>query len=108
MKCETCLFENAEGTRYCQRCGKKLKARKPLFAWGDTKPWAGAGQKGTSMAPLGAMAVEKQAEELGEVTVHRTLVKVSPMEDGRWYCPDCGELNGKSVLTCKGCGRDFI
>ena len=73
----------------------------------------GAGHAGVACAHKAAelgkkvVLVEKQAEELGEVTVHRTLVKVSPMEDGRWYCPDCGELNGKSVLTCKGCGRDF-
>ena len=107
MKCELCLYENVDGTRYCQRCGKLLKTKPALFAWGKTKHWAGTGQKGTNMAPLGAMAVEKQAEELGKVTVSKMVVKVFPLEAGRWYCPDCGELNGKSALTCKGCGRDF-
>lgn len=71
----------------------------------NTKYAAGAGQKGTSLAPLGAMAIEEQAKELGPVTTHKSFVKVCPMVDGTWYCPDCGELNKKGSNFCKGCER---
>lgn len=109
MKCSNCTFDNVDGTRYCQRCGTKLKIRVPLFdfGWKNSRYSAGAGQKGSSMAPLGAMAVEKQANSLGNVKNSKNLVKVHPLKDGSWYCPDCGELNAKYTLNCKGCGRDF-
>lgn len=108
MKCKKCGFENLFGTKYCQRCGEVVKVKKRFWNSKNTKYAAGAGQKGVSLAPLGAMAIEEQAKELGPVTTHKNLVKVCPMVDGTWYCPDCGELNRKDSNFCKGCGRDYI
>lgn len=108
MKCAKCNSDNLAGTKYCQKCGGKVKEASLFTSWKETKFLAGMGAKGSSLAPLGAMAVEEQSKELGSVTTHKTLVKVLPLDDGRWYCPDCGELNDKRILSCKGCGRDYI
>ena len=102
MKCKKCGFENLDGTRYCQRCGQAQKVKAPLF--GDNVGFiAGAGSKGTSIAPLVAVQSSGKTQEGNKVGAR---VKVNPMEDGRWYCPDCGEVNEKISKICKGCGRD--
>lgn len=98
MKCKKCGFENYDGTRYCQRCGQALKVKAPLF--GDNVNFlAGAGIKGASIAPLATM-------QANNTSAKKSTVAVNPMDDGRWYCPDCGELNDKTAKACKGCGRD--
>lgn len=103
MKCRKCGFENYSGTRYCQRCGQAQKVKAPLF--GDNLAYiAGAGDKDISIAPLLASQNNK-TDNLVKSRV-ASKVKVNPLEDGRWYCPDCGELNEKFAKTCKGCGRD--
>lgn len=108
MKCKNCNSENQEGTKYCQRCGQPLEPKQPsLFSWKSSKVYAGLGQKGSSLAPLGAMAIEKSASEMGGVTQRSDLVKTQPLEDGSWYCPDCGTKNAPYTMFCKGCGRDF-
>lgn len=108
MKCKNCNFKNLDGTKYCQRCGRSLKTKRPpLFSWKDTKVYAGLGHWGSSIAPLGAMKIENTASELGGVTKRSNLVKVQPLEDGSWYCPDCGTKNNPRTMFCKGCGRDF-
>lgn len=109
MECNICGMENLDGTHYCQGCGCKLKKKTfGGFPWKSAKAFTGLGHKGSSIAPLGAMAIENQSKELGKVTVHKTLVKVCPREDGTWYCPDCGELNGQYKNFCKNCGRDYV
>ena len=108
MKCKECDTENLDGTKYCCNCGAKLKLKMGKASWGGSKPLAGVGQKGSSLAPLGAMAIKRQSAELGKVTTHTTLIKVVPKEDSTWYCPDCGELNPKFSTFCKGCGRDYV
>lgn len=37
----------------------------------------------------------------------RRRARVDPMEDGQWFCPDCGHLNRKFDLSCISCGREF-
>ncbi len=106
--CKKCNASNMPGTKYCQRCGSKLKETAKLFDWKNTKFLAGAGNKGPSIAPLAMMSVANGTKDLGPVTTVKNLVKVNPLEDGRWYCPDCGELNAKHSFVCKGCGRDFV
>ncbi len=109
MKCKICGVENLDGTRYCQNCGSKLEQKlSDKLPWKNAKVYAGLGHKGSSIAPLGAMAIEKQSRELGEVTKHENLIKVCPRPDGTWYCPDCGELNEQYKTFCKNCGRDYV
>ena len=47
-------------------------------------------------------------QSFGSYPPKKTLVKVIPLKDGRWYCPECGELNSRQSKICYGCGRDFI
>ena len=108
MKCKHCEFDNLDGTKYCQRCGKKLSNHLIDSKWNKTKYLAGTGHKGSSLAPLGGMAIENQAKSLGGIITHKHLTKVCPLEDGSWYCPDCGEPNPKHSTFCKGCGRDYV
>ncbi|TGY91474.1 hypothetical protein E5329_20835 [Petralouisia muris] len=109
MKCKICSAENLEGTRYCQSCGEPLKESVSIgFPWKHGKAYAGLGHKGSSIAPLGAMAIERQGKELEPGNAHKNLVKVCPCQDGTWYCPDCGELNQQYKNFCKNCGRDYV
>lgn len=108
-KCKTCSKENYDGASYCQFCGSKLP-KKPIISIGKrntASSLAGTGTRGSSLAPLGMMSIENSAKELGEVTVVSNLIKIQPLQDGSWYCPDCGELNHSFTFSCKGCGRDF-
>ena len=93
--CKKCGFENLPGTQFCQRCGSKISLK-------FTDKIA------SSLAPLGAMAIEAQTEELGKTAAPPKLVPVIPLENGDWYCPDCGEYNPKYSLFCKNCGRDYV
>ena len=103
--CKKCGFENLPGTQFCQRCGSKISLK---FTDKIASSLAGTGQKGSSLAPLGAMAIEAQTEELGKTAAPPKLVPVIPLENGDWYCPDCGEYNPKYSLFCKNGGRDFV
>ena len=103
--CKKCGFENLPGTQFCQRCGSKILLK---FTDKIASSLAGTGQRGSSLAPLGAMAIEAQAEELGKTAAPPKLVPVIPLENGDWYCPDCGEYNPKYSLFCKNCGWSFI
>lgn len=105
--CSACQFQNPELSIYCQHCGKKLK--KKLFgnrmkASSNPIHLAGMGQKGSSMAPLGGMAIEGQTKQFSDYKYSKTFpkIKVSPLPDGTWFCPLCGDKN-KGVL-CRGCG----
>lgn len=61
--CKKCGFENLPGTQFCQRCGSKISLK---FTDKIASSLAGTGQKGSSLAPLGAMAIEAQTEEHGK------------------------------------------
>ena len=103
--CKKCGFENLPGTQFCQHCGSKMSLK---FTDKIASSLAGTGQRGSSLAPLGAMAIEAQTEELGKTAAPPKLVPVIPLENGDWYCPDCGEYNPKYSLFCKNCGRDYV
>lgn len=104
MKCSFCRFKNAKGTHFCQRCRKALRGRRFLSST--------QGGVIASMAnpALGlATFVGMQIDQTSKSTVRRQRsVKVSPLKDGRWYCPDCGCLNRKFDIYCSGCGREFV
>lgn len=101
--CKNCGFENLEGTNYCQKCGKKLS--KSFIKQLNFGSVSGAGAKGVSIAPIVSKTIESQADEIKVKKKQR--VKVIPLKDGSWYCPDCGQLNKSHSLYCKSCGRDI-
>lgn len=106
--CKKCGFVNIDGTNYCQKCGKELKkANKLSLVNGGLLAYLS--NKGFSLAPITAIAIEGQGKKMKENTGgHRPLVKVFPLEDGSWYCPDCGKLNQKMNKFCYDCGREYI
>ena len=107
MICKKCNFENYDGTKYCQKCGGSIPRKKPLFSFENGKFLAGWGGKGIITAPLIGMAVEGHANRYRDDKVHISTVPVIPLENGDWYCPECGQYNLKKDIFCKGCGRDI-
>ena len=55
--CKKCGFENLPGTQFCQRCGSKISLK---FTDKIASSLAGTGQKGSSLAPLGAIFVSEK------------------------------------------------
>lgn len=53
-----------------------------------------AGAKGVSVAPL----AYKNGKEEGKVAPR---IAITPLEDGTWFCPLCGEKNNGN--SCRGC-----
>lgn len=108
IKCKKCSFSNIDGTNYCQRCGNYLnsekKSKKRNFSF-----LAGNNFKEISIAPLAIMGLTGIAKKDADLQkIHkRKYVKVFPLENGDWYCPDCGEYNQAYQFHCKGCGREF-
>lgn len=105
--CKYCGFQNFDGTRYCQKCGKKIirKGLRAFFRGADFSNLAGMGARGVSIAPLGKMAVDNLSKQWGNKKNPSGCVKVVPLEDGSWYCPDCGFHNARHALYCGDCGR---
>lgn len=100
--CKKCGFKNYDGTRFCQKCGVKLPRKSPM----NFSVIAGTGMKGVSIAPLAGMANDmKEEKSKNTVNEESVSVKTVPLEDGSWYCPDCGQRNDSLNLFCSGCGR---
>ena len=108
IKCKNCGFLNLKGTNYCQRCGKDIK--KPRFFL-DLKTGgmvAGISNKCFSLAPVVSVNIEDQIENKVIKPIKKEhFVRVVPLENGDWYCPNCGEFNKKHNKICIGCGREF-
>lgn len=97
IKCRACGQENCRDTRYCQKCGGELPA-KFTYKLGFL---AGNGLKEASVAPI-------MTSDFCSPTVRaRRKVPVFPLEDGSWFCPDCGDKNLKAAVFCRGCGREL-
>lgn len=103
--CKKCGFENLPGTQFCQRCGSKISLK---FTDKIASSLAGTGQKGSSLAPLGARRSKLRQKNWEKQHAPPKLVPVIPLENGDWYCPDCGNNNPKYSLFCKNCGRDYV
>lgn len=103
-KCGKCKNTNDSNSNYCQYCGAKLSIGiKRFFKSFNANGLAGAGNKGVSIAPLGAMAVENSKTANHKA---KSPVKIIYLDNKNWYCPDCGELNKNGALICSGCGRN--
>lgn len=103
--CKSCNYENPEQSKYCQHCGTTLTKKHRFSLGNESRTIAGTGTRGISIAPLGGLAVEKQAAEMATEQIKKKFprIVVKPLEDGTWYCPLCGDKNKRQNI-CKGCG----
>lgn len=107
--CKKCSFENESAARFCQGCGamlpKKRSAKEFLDSL-DLKDIAGIGTKDLSMAPMAGRVIEDQGKEVMQPGARQAnKARVVPLPDGKWFCPDCGELNKVESRSCYSCGR---
>ncbi len=102
--CSNCNFENDTAALYCQKCGAKLpvKQLKKFLNSLEFGSIAGAGQKGTSIAPLVGMTIDKNNSASTSTAIVRTRYT---LEDGMWYCPYCGKKNRQTDIQCLACNK---
>lgn len=105
-ECKNCHFDNYQGTKYCQRCGNFIQDKINLFDGDNLMFIAGTSAKDVSIAPIAAMTIENQIRQEDMEHVVQSTVRVVPLADGTWFCPDCGEHNLIHDMFCKGCGKD--
>lgn len=102
-KCSRCSFENYSEANYCQKCGKYIKGRRislcHVFAGGLAK----FANSGYVMAPLIGLQIDSSKKS----NLKKSNIPIIPLEDGSWYCPDCGEHNKKNQFICRGCGKEY-
>lgn len=107
--CKKCSFENESAARFCQGCGAKLpqkRSAKEFLDSLDLKDVAGIGTRGLSIAPMAGRVIEDQGKEVAQPGVRQAdKARVVPLPDGKWFCPDCGELNKVESRSCQSCGR---
>lgn len=106
IECRACGYFNLPDTRYCQRCGKHLTLKKSFFQNLRLGGLAGMGGRGVSIAPL-TLTLKENNNSFTERSVkkRKSSSVVVPLEDGSWYCPDCGHYNQKYTLSCPDCGK---
>ena len=89
--------------KYCQNCGSFLKSKKSFKKFIESLNFgsiAGAGAKGTSIAPLAGIDLDNK-----DVT-SKKVKKSYSLEDGSWYCPYCGKKNKETQFLCEECLRE--
>ena len=109
ITCKECGFDNDSVSQYCQKCGSFLTQKKSLKKFVGSLNFgsiAGAGAKGTSMAPLAGIELDKNNRE-NECSTTERVRKSYSLEDGSWYCPYCGKKNNKQAeFFCSDCLRE--
>lgn len=107
--CEKCGFDNDTIAKYCQKCGSFLKPKKSFRKFIESLNFgsvAGAGAKGTSIAPLVGIEIDKNNRQ-NEGATNERVKKSYSLEDGSWYCPYCGKKNNKQAeFSCGDCLRE--
>ncbi len=114
MNCKTCNYPNYDNANFCCRCGAPLykdtvvssPVGKTVTAYSiptsGIRAFQGIGNYALQRAVLEVRNRGKNHQKLKEYT---TYAKVQPMENGEWFCPDCGELNNHNDRSCRGCGK---
>ncbi|MGL6107904.1 hypothetical protein [Romboutsia sp.] len=103
--CNSCGFDNDPVAKYCQKCGSLLTHKKSLNKFMKSLNFgslAGAGSKGTSVAPIVGIDVDNKNRE-NESTTNERVSKSYSLEDGSWYCPYCGKKNRQTEFSCGDC-----
>lgn len=111
--CPACYYENEMETRYCQRCGgyfDRHMTLRDLFSDPEVvvANIGGINDREVSLMPLGGFTIkgfERAQNTKIDDSFDETGVRVRPLSDGSWYCPDCGAHNSFSSLSCKECGK---
>ena len=107
--CKECGFSNDPVARYCQKCGSFLTPKKSLKKFVESLNFgsvAGAGAKGTSIAPLAGIEIDNNNRQ-NEGANNTRVNKSYSLEDGSWYCPYCGNKNNKQAeFSCADCLRE--
>lgn len=81
--CKECGFDNDEAAKYCQRCGSHLTQKKNFKKFIESLNFgsvAGAGAKGTSIAPIAGMKIDNNSDNR-DAMVERVRKSYS-LEDG--------------------------
>ena len=106
--CKNCNYKNKEYNKYCQQCGNHLQGDKfsfqKLVSSFDFGNVAGAGMKGTSIAPLTSLG-QKERKLAGKP--NQEVIKRLILEDGKWFCPQCGQKNIQYDFQCTNCGSVY-
>lgn len=109
ITCKECGFDNDDAAKYCQKCGSYLTPKKSFKKFMESLNFgnvAGAGAKGTSIAPLSGLEIDKNNRK-NEYSPNEKVRRRYILEDGSWYCPYCGKKNIKqSEYFCGDCLRD--
>lgn len=115
-KCGRCGHPNPAPVRYCQKCGGPIKASFSLFEslQGDGGVVL-AGFASSAIGPgppvVGKLSINREAEALRKEYAATKAGSgpgslILPLEDGGWYCPNCGCRN-HSGRHCRSCDMDF-
>lgn len=106
IKCNLRNYFNITGTRYCQKCGNFIKRKSfvNFFKGMNFGGIAGLGSRGVSIAPATQLTMEISGKFEKYSKSKKKTVMVVPLEDGTWYCPDCGQYNKSHSYICLGCG----
>ena len=108
--CENCGFDNDTAAKYCQNCGSFLKPQKSFKKFIESLNFgsiagAGAGAKGTSIAPLVGIDLDNKNSQNKDV-MSKKVKKSYSLKDGSWYCPYCGKKNKQTRFLCEECLRE--
>ena len=106
--CKQCGFDNDLLAKYCQNCGSMLEKQngfKEFIKSINFGSIAGMGSKGTSIAPLFGIDLDKKnMQDKGET--NKRVKKSYSLKDGSWYCPYCGHKNKLTQFFCVDCLRE--
>lgn len=115
MICTNCKHENYNDSNFCYYCGSELRKNTLVSSpVGDTVtaysiPTSGVRfYQGIGNAILqGASVLMRNKESMTDTKYrnYHTNARVHPLENGDWFCPDCGEKNHSNDRSCRGCGK---
>jgi len=115
MVCKNCNAFNDGRANFCRKCGGELyhstmvtspvtdKVTAYSIPTMGVRAFSGMGNSYLQSAMQNAASSGYPHSD----TYHTYLTgaDVYMKNDGTWICPDCGEENASSKLSCRGCGR---
>lgn len=115
MICKHCNNWNEDEAKFCCRCGSQLH-RKAVVSTPVSISVTATGIPTSGVRffqNMGNPYLQKAAniirnseiQQTGIYQNYTTHAKTHPLNNGDWFCPDCGELNSHNKTSCKGCGR---
>lgn len=115
MNCKNCNHKNSNEANFCYYCGAQLHRNTLVSApVGNTvtaysAPTSGIryfqGIGNSILQNANIMLRNKESFNNKGYRNYSTGAKVHPLENGEWFCPDCGEKNNVYERSCRGCGK---